>query len=86
MSTGTRKRRPSAVLGYLKVVGMLFVILFLLPVWLVRGVITRARFRAELLAAGVPLESTRRLSARYKLRLRDFRGIRLAEDEKIKTA
>ena len=36
MSTGTRKRRPNAVLGYLKVVGMLFVMLFLLPVWLVR--------------------------------------------------
>jgi hypothetical protein len=72
MSTGTRKRKPNALLGYLKVVWMLFAMLFLLPVWLVRGISTRARFRGELRAAGVPPEAAWRLSNKYKFSFKDF--------------
>lgn len=60
------------MLGFLKAIGMLFALLFLLPVWLVRAIAARARFRAELRAAGIPKEVAWRLSDRYKLRLRDL--------------
>ncbi len=70
-----RTRKPSAVLGFIKAMWMILVMLVMLPVWLIRGVVARARFRAELRAAGVPLEAVKRLSNRYKLRLRDLAGI-----------
>lgn len=60
------------MLGFVKAAGMLVKMLFLLPVWLVRAVAARARFRAELRAAGVPAKAAKRLSDRYKLRLRDL--------------
>jgi hypothetical protein len=72
MSAG--KRRPNAMLGFLKAFGMLFVMLIMLPVWFARGVAARASFRRELLAAGVSEETAWRLSDRYKIRLRDFAG------------
>lgn len=76
MSVAAGRRKPNAVLGYLKIVGMLFLMLFMLPVWLARGVIARARFRAELRAAGVPEEAARKLSDKYKIRLRDLSKFR----------
>jgi hypothetical protein len=69
MTDQRKKRRPNAVLGYFKLVWMLLVMLVLLPVWFIRGIATRARFRAELRTAGVPPEAAKRLSDRYKLRL-----------------
>jgi hypothetical protein len=80
MNAGARRRRPRAVLGFLKAVGMLFVLLAMIPVWLIRGASARARFRSELRAAGVPQDAARRLSERYKVRLRDFRKLRPAEE------
>jgi hypothetical protein len=74
MKAYAKRRRPNAVLGFLKAFGMVFVLLFMLPVWLIRGVRSRARFRAELRASGVPAEAARRLSGRLKIRLRDLRG------------
>ena len=62
------------MLGFLKAFGMVFVLLFMLPVWLIRGVRSRARFRAELRASGVPAEAAKRLSDRLKIHLRDLRG------------
>ena len=70
------------MLGFLKAFGMLFVILFLLPVWFVRGVAARARFRRELRLAGVPEDAAWRLSERYKIRFRDFAGMQAAADDK----
>ena len=58
---------------------MLLVLLCMLPVWLIRGAVARARFREELRAAGVPLEAARSLSDRYKLSLRDLGGFRQAK-------
>ncbi len=70
-------RKPNAILGFIKAVWVLLVMLVMLPVWLIRGAVTRARFRAELRAAGVPLDAARRLSNRYKVGLRDLAGIRV---------
>lgn len=61
------------MLGFIKAAGMLVAMLFLLPVWLIRAIAARARFRAELRAAGVPREAARRLSDKYKLKFRDLR-------------
>lgn len=66
------------MIGFLKAIGLLFVMLFLLPVWFARGVAARARFRRELRLAGVPEDAAWRLSERYKIRLRDFAGKRAA--------
>ncbi len=71
-----KTRRPNAVLGFIKATGVLLVMLVLLPVWLIRGAVTRAKFRAELRAAGVPQDAARRLSDRLKVGVRDFSGIR----------
>jgi hypothetical protein len=71
-------RRPSAVLGFMKAFGMLFAMLFALPVWVVRGIVARARFRSELRAAGIPQRTAKKLSDRYKIRLRDFKRFRPA--------
>lgn len=73
MNAGMRRRGPRAVLGFLKAAGMLFVLLALIPVWLIRAAAARGRFRSELRAAGVPKAAARMLSERYKVRLRDFK-------------
>jgi hypothetical protein len=80
MKAHTWKRRPNAVLGFLKAFGMVFVLLFMLPVWMARGARARARFRGELQEAGVPREAARRLSDRLKIHLRDFGGFSPAAD------
>jgi hypothetical protein len=72
MKTEARSRRPNALRGFLKIIWMLLALLFLLPVWFVRGIAARARFRAELRAAGVPQKAAKSLSDKYKIRLRDF--------------
>ena len=68
-----RKSRGKAVLGYLKTVGVFLLLVVLLPVWLIRGVRSRMRFRAQLMAAGVPQDAARSLSSRYKLSFTDWR-------------
>jgi hypothetical protein len=72
MNAKTKKGKPHAVMGYLKVAGLLLLAPPMLLVWLIRGIIARWHFRAELRAAGVPKEAALRLSARYKLSLRDL--------------
>ena len=72
MGTVRRRRKPNAFLGFLKAVGMLFALLFLLPVWFIRAVAARVRFRRELMAAGVPEDAAWSLSDRYKIRLKDL--------------
>lgn len=69
------------MLGFLKALGMLFAMLFLLPAWAARGIAARARFRAELRAAGIPRQTAKKLSDRYKIRLRDLRSFRAAEGQ-----
>jgi hypothetical protein len=80
MKANLKKWRPNALLGFLKAFGMVFVLLFMLPVWLIRGARSRARFRAELRASGVPAEAAKRLSGRLKIHLRDLRGFNPASD------
>jgi hypothetical protein len=76
MAKKAKTRRPNAVLGFIKAAWVMLVMLVLLPVWLIRGAVTRARFRAELRAAGVPLDAARRLSNRLKVGVRDISSIR----------
>ena len=68
-----RKSRGKAVLGYLKTVGVCLLLVVMVPVWLIRGVHSRMRFRAQLMAAGVPKPAARSLSSRYKLSFTDLR-------------
>jgi hypothetical protein len=79
MKAGAKRGRPHAMLGFLKAFGMLFALLFLVPYWMIRNARTRARFRGELISAGIPKEAAKRLSDRYKVRLRDFRSPASAE-------
>lgn len=66
------------MLGFFKAAGTLLALLVLLPAWAIRNASVRARFRAELRAAGVPPDAAKTLSARYKIRLRDFKNLRPA--------
>lgn len=68
------------MLGFLKAFGMAFALLIIVPLWLIRNARTRALFRGELMAAGVPRDAAKRLSDRYKVRLRDLRRFAPAEN------
>ena len=78
-----KKGKRYAILGFLKVAGLLLLTAPMLVVWLTRGISTRARFRSELRAAGVPREAAKRLSDRYKISLRDLGGMKFFKERRI---
>jgi hypothetical protein len=63
------------VIGYLKIAVMLLLSPPVLLFWCIRAAIARARFRAELQAAGVPQDAAKKLSGRYGFHFRDLRSI-----------
>ncbi len=74
MEKNVKDRKGPYIRGYFKAAGMFLSLFFRLPVWAVKGALSRRHFRRELYAAGVPKKAAVRLSNRYKIRLWDDWG------------